>query len=191
MKLNCPNQSNNIPLAGGNRPPNAQIAAQGRNFGRNDAGRKVKPFGKLNCTNVKEVNHSYQEVIGTLNISTYPGKVLLDIGATTLFISREFIDAYGMKCNKLAYPITILSAGGIILVTHIRKQQVLMICGNEYYADLYVIPMRDIAVILGMDWLSNHGAQIDCGENTVVIREPGGGKAIYQRDKHTRMEVKL
>jgi hypothetical protein len=51
--------------------------------------------------------------------------------------------------------------------------------------------MRDIAVILGMDWLSNHGAQIDCGENTMAIREPGGGKAVYQGDKHTHMEVEL
>jgi hypothetical protein len=153
MKPNYPNQSNNIPPAGGNRPPNAPIASQGRNFGRNDAGRKGKPFGKLNCTNVKEVIHSDQAVIGMLNISTYPGKVLFDTEATTSFISREFVDAYGMKCNKLAYLITILSAKGIILVTQIRKQQVLMICGNEYYADLYVIPMRDIAVILGMDWL--------------------------------------
>jgi hypothetical protein len=33
MKLNCPNQSNNMPLAGGNRPPNAPIASQGRTLG--------------------------------------------------------------------------------------------------------------------------------------------------------------
>jgi hypothetical protein len=85
-----------------------------------------------------------------------------------------------MQCNELAYPIKILSVRGIILVTHIRKQQVLKICGNEDYVDLYVIPMIDITVILGMDWLSNHGAQIDCGENTMAIREPGGQKAIYQ-----------
>jgi hypothetical protein len=51
--------------------------------------------------------------------------------------------------------------------------------------------MRGIAVILGMDWLSNHGAQIVCGENTVAIREPRGGKAIYQGDTHTCMEVEL
>jgi hypothetical protein len=56
-----------------------------------------------------------------------------------------------MQCDELAYPIMILSPGGIILVTHIRKQQVLMIYGNEYYADLSVILMRDITVILGMD----------------------------------------
>jgi hypothetical protein len=71
MKPNCPNQSNNIPPAGGNRPPNAPIASQGRNFGRNDAGQKAKPFEKLNCTNVEEVIHLDQAVIGMLNISTY------------------------------------------------------------------------------------------------------------------------
>jgi hypothetical protein len=53
------------------------------NFARNDAGRKGKTFGNLNCTNVEEVIHSDQAVIGTLNISTYPGKVLFDTGATT------------------------------------------------------------------------------------------------------------
>jgi hypothetical protein len=99
MKPNCPNQSNNIPPSGGNRPPNELIASQGRNFGRNDAGQKGKPFGKLSCTSVKEVIHSDQAIIGTLNISTYPGKVLFDTRATTSFISREFIDAYKMRCN--------------------------------------------------------------------------------------------
>ena len=57
--------------------------------------------------------------------------------------------------------------------------------------DLYVIPMRDIAVILGMDWLSNHGAQIDCGENTVSIRNIDGGRVVYQGDKYTRIEVEI
>ena len=51
--------------------------------------------------------------------------------------------------------------------------------------------MRDIAVILGMDWLSNHGAQIDCGENTVSIRNLDGGRVVYQGDKHTRLEVEI
>ena len=54
-----------------------------------------------------------------------------------------------------------------------------MIYGSEYYADLFVIPMRDIAVILGMDWLSYHGAQIDCGENTVTLRNPNGERVVY------------
>ena len=76
-------------------------------------------------------------------------------------------------------------------MTHRREQQVLTICGCEYHAELYVIPMRDIAIILGMDWLSNHGAQIDCGENTVSIRNLDGGRIVYQGDKHTKLEAEI
>jgi hypothetical protein len=74
----------------------------------------------------------------------------------TSFISKEFIDAYGLKCKPLDWPIMILTAGGTILVTQQRLKQVLIICAYEYYANLFVIPMRDIAIILGMDWLVSH-----------------------------------
>jgi hypothetical protein len=57
-----------------------------------------------------------------------------------------------------------------------------MICGYEYYADLFVIPMSDIAIILGMDWLVIHGAQIDCGANTVTLKYLVGEKVVYQGD---------
>jgi Retroviral aspartyl protease. len=76
-----------------------------------------------------------------------------------------------------------MSAGGNILVTQRRKQQILMICGSEYQADLFVIPMKDITVILGMDWLSHHGAQIDCGNNTVTLENLNGEKVVYQGDR--------
>ena len=72
-----------------------------------------------------------------------------------------------------------MSARGNIVVTQRRKQQVLMICDNAYYADLFMIPMKDIAVILGMDWLSYHGVQIDCGENTIALRGPNGNRIVY------------
>ena len=46
------------------------------------------------------------------------------------------------------------------------------ICDVTYDADLYVIPLKDIAVILGMAWLSHYGAQIDCEAKTVSLRGP-------------------
>ena len=101
MKPNCPNKQTFNPPSGGNKPANGAQSSKGRNFGGNNAGQKGRPFGKLNCTNVEEVIHSDKAVIGTLNIMTYPGTVLFDTGATTSFISKEFIDAYGLKCNEL------------------------------------------------------------------------------------------
>jgi hypothetical protein len=71
----------------------------------------------------------------------------------------------------------VLSAGGTILVTHIKEEQVITICNYVYFTDLLVIPMKDISVILGMDWLTSHGAVIDCGEKTVALRNPGGDRS--------------
>jgi hypothetical protein len=34
-------------------------------------------------------------VIGTLSILTHPGKVLFDTGATTSFISKDFVENMG------------------------------------------------------------------------------------------------
>jgi hypothetical protein len=73
---------------------------------------KRPTYGKLNCTNLEEVNQFDKTVIGMLQILSHPGKVLFDTGATTSFISQEFVDLYGISCNKLEYPITVLSAGG-------------------------------------------------------------------------------
>ena len=134
---------------------------------------------------------SDQAVIGTLSILTHPGKVLFDTGAITSFISKQFIDRFGIRCSALERPMIVLSAGGTLAVTHIKKEQVITICGQTYYADLFVIPMKDIAVILGMDWLSNHGARIDCEEKTVSIRSPDKGRIVYQGDKYTHIEVEL
>jgi hypothetical protein len=130
-------------------------------------------------------------MIGTLQLLSHLGKVLFDTGATTSFISQEFTDLYGIPCNKLEYPITILSTGGTILVTHLKQEQVIMIRDCVYFVDLFLIPMKDMALILGMDWLEENGAQIDCKEKTVSLWNPGGGRIVYQGDKHAHIEVQL
>jgi hypothetical protein len=140
---------------------------------------------------LEEVNDSDKTVIGTLQILSYSGKLLFDTGATTSFISQEFVDLDGIPCNKLEYPITILSVGGTILVTHLKQEQVIMIRDCIYLADLFLIPIKDMAVILGMDWLEENGAQIDCKEKTVSLRSPGGGRVVYQGDRHAHIEVQL
>ena len=48
-----------------------------------------------------------------------------------------------------------------------------------------------LAVILGMDWMSNHGAQIDCERHTVSIRRPDGGRIVYQEDKQSQLQAEI
>jgi predicted aspartyl protease len=127
------------------------------------------------------VINSDQAVIGTLHILTHPRKVLLDTGATTSFISQQFIIKHGISCTKLETPITIVSAGGTKLVTHVKQEQVIMIRRCVFDADLFVLPMKDIDVILGMNWIQENGALIDCANKTVSLKSSDGGRMIYQR----------
>jgi hypothetical protein len=95
MKNQCPNKA-----AWGKKATRGGFNRDG-NSGGNGAGKRSRPYGKLNCTNLEEVNDSKKTVIGTLQILSHPGKVLFGTGATTSFISQEFVDLYGLSCNKL------------------------------------------------------------------------------------------
>ena len=78
-----------------------------------------------------------------------------------------------------------------MIVRHIKQDQVISIYGCTLFADLYVIPLKGIAVVLGMDWMMEHGAQINCEEKTVSIKTPSGARIVYQADKHSHIMVDL
>jgi hypothetical protein len=147
MRPDCRNK----PPGGWPFPAGNRSGEGGSDAGRNNNRKRVKPFGKLNCTTLEEVGQSDQAVIGTLRILSHPGKVLFDTGATTSFVSKQFMEQYGIRCSMLECPITVLSTGGTLAVTHINKEQIIRICNFVYFADLFMIPMGDITVILGMD----------------------------------------
>jgi hypothetical protein len=112
MKPDCPNKpSGGWLAAGGNRTAGGGSSAGGRDFGANNSGKQGRPFGKLNCTTLEEVGHSDQAMIGTLSILSHLGKVLFDTGATTSFISKQFMEQYGIRCSMIESPITVLSTG--------------------------------------------------------------------------------
>ncbi|KAK1614477.1 hypothetical protein QYE76_019994 [Lolium multiflorum] len=191
MKPDCPNKAswsgqNSEGRGGGGKDNN-----NNRNYNNNNNNKKGKPYGKLNCTTLEQAGASDQAVLGTLSILTHPGKVLFDTGATTSFLAREFVEQFGLRCSKLETPITVLSAGGTILVTHVKEAQVITICDCVYFADLFIIPMKDISVILGMDWLTENGAVINCGDKTVSLRNSIGGQIVFQGDKYTQLEIGL
>ena len=52
------------------------------------------------------------------------------------------------------------------------------IFGVPYPIDLIPIPMGDVCVILGMDWLSCYGAMIDYEVQRVIVQTPGGGEMV-------------
>ena len=125
-------------------------------------------------------------MIGTLNMLTNYDKVLFDTGASVSCIAQTFIDAHGVRCSTLESLIVIVKAGGRLLVSQIRLKQAIIIRECKFEADLIVMPLKGLAVILGMDWMTSHGAHIDCERHTVSIRRPDRGRIVYQGDQRNQ-----
>ena len=52
--------------------------------------------------------------------------------------------------------------------------------GRNFPGDLVVLSMSEFDVILGMDWLSKHGATMDCVSRTITFLIPGYPSVRFQ-----------
>ena len=54
----------------------------------------------------------------------------------------------------------------------------IQISEREYTANLVILPGLGIDVILGMNWMKNHGVLIDTSTRTVMLRDPKNNDAF-------------
>ena len=108
---------------------------------------------------------------------------MIDTGATHSFVSRTFINRLGRNVGKLARPMVIEVADNrMIYVTDVYRGCTLEFSGVEFPIDLIPIAMRELCVIVGMDWLDAFDAEILCRKRQVRVRNPKGGELIIQGD---------
>ena len=50
---------------------------------------------------------------------------------------------------------------------------------REFLVDLIVLPLLELDIILGMDWLTRHRAVVNCYTNEVIFELPGQSKVIF------------
>ena len=58
-----------------------------------------------------------------------------------------------------------------------------LIEGRELLADLVLLDVMDFDVILGMDWLSQHYATVDCRRKEVIFRISNDEEFKFMSDK--------
>ncbi|GAB2282775.1 hypothetical protein Dimus_039562 [Dionaea muscipula] len=52
--------------------------------------------------------------------------------------------------------------------------------------DLIALDLHDFDVILGMDWLANHHARLDCREKRVYFSRPGEPGFVFEGERQLR-----
>ena len=81
----------------------------------------------------------------------------------------------------LDFPIEVeIADDRSVRASKVFRYCVLRLFEDHYLVDLVPTPLRGRKVIIGMDWLSPNGAVIDCAQQLVRIRTPGGGELVIQ-----------
>ncbi|GAU48779.1 hypothetical protein TSUD_406220 [Trifolium subterraneum] len=96
--------------------------------------------------------------------------VLFDCGATNSFIYVECVMRLGLSSTSLIPPMTVaVATGGKVVSKRVCQNCPVSVAGKIYHVDLICLPLKDMDIVLGMDWLSANTVYIGCAEKNLYV----------------------
>jgi len=121
-------------------------------------------------------------------------RVLFDCGATCSFISFQCVETLQLTVSPLDPPMIVTTATDEgIVADRVCENCPITISSKTYYIDLVCLPMKQLDVILGMDWLSANHVYIGCSEKSIYMPTSSTveGVALSRLLKHTYQMVQF
>ncbi|KAL0332911.1 UNVERIFIED_CONTAM: Transposon Tf2-12 polyprotein [Sesamum calycinum] len=132
----------------------------------------------------EEAPASNDVISGTILLFDVEAYVLIDPGSTHSYISSELASKIPGKNSPLGYNLIVyLPVGGGVVVNSVRKGSIVRIGDVNLPVDLVVMDLKEFDVILGMDWLAQHRAVVDCYKKEVMIESSGKPKVVFVGDR--------
>jgi len=98
--------------------------------------------------------------------------VLFDSGATHSFIFVDCVEKYRLPNRELDVELVVSTPTECIIITSfVCTECPVIINGRKYKINMICIHMKDLEVILGIDWLSTSHILIDCCEKKLIFPE--------------------
>ncbi|CAH1452087.1 unnamed protein product [Lactuca virosa] len=135
-------------------------------------------------------------VTGTFLLDNSYACILFDSGAERSFVNQKFAHLLKQKSRALKEPFTVEMANGKTESTSsIYIGCTLTLDSHSFSIDLMPVSIKSFDVIIGMDWLSLHRADIMCYEKAVRLNLPSGETLVVYGDKpdtnlHVSQETK-
>ena len=108
---------------------------------------------------------------GTIPICFLDARVLLDPGATHSFVSPVFDSKSSWQALRMAIRLSVATPLSDSLDSDVFLSNCpVLIEGRELLAGLVLLDVMYFDVILGMDWLFQHFATVDCRRKEVIFR---------------------
>nr|GEX04101.1 reverse transcriptase domain-containing protein [Tanacetum cinerariifolium] len=187
-KATCP-RLNQAKRPGGNHQNQVVVVNEGQGRGNNGNQARERAF----MLGVEEACQDPNIVMGTFTLNNHYTTTLFDSGADYSFVSTTFIPLLGIKPNDLGFSYEIeIASGQLVEIDTIIKGCKLEIEGHVFDINLIPFGSGSFDVIIGMDWLDNHKAEIICHEKVVRIPLPDGkilrviGERPEEKMRHLR-----
>ncbi|KAI3669786.1 hypothetical protein L6452_41193 [Arctium lappa] len=132
----------------------------------------------------EEAKETADVVSGTFLVNSLPARVLFDSGATCSFVSDVF-------CKQFVTPISVLPDALVVEIANGDKVIIrdrfcdctLEIDGNPFGLDLLPMAIGGFDVVIGMDLLTRHKADIFFAKKMIQVPLSGGGVVVIYGEK--------
>jgi hypothetical protein len=143
MSYNCPEK------------PNQQNPPRNGN-------QKMAQGARVNHVNAESAQEVPEVMLGTFSVNSIPATILFDSGASHSFISQAFVRNHSIPLVAMKNTMIVNSPGGTILASYCSPSARVSLRGVDFIANPVVLRTSSNDVILGMDWMKQHRAMIQC-----------------------------
>ncbi|GJY74842.1 putative reverse transcriptase domain-containing protein [Tanacetum coccineum] len=169
-KATCP-RLNRATRPGGNHPNQVMAIEGGQGRRNNDNQAREKDF----MMGVEKARQDPNIITCKFTSNNHYATTLFDPGVDYSFVSITFIPLLDIETSNSSFSFKIeIADGQLVEINKVIRGCKLKIEGHIF--DINLIPFGDriFDVIVGMDWLSRHKAEIVCHEKVVRIPLPNG-----------------
>ncbi|GAU42667.1 hypothetical protein TSUD_398730 [Trifolium subterraneum] len=131
--------------------------------------------GKGVCFHCKQPGHYKNECPklhgfrGSSGTTRSKGRVYY-LDATNSFIYVECVMRLDLSSTSLRPPMTVaVATGGKVVSKRVCQNCPVSVAGKIYHVDLICLPLKDMDIVLGMDWLSANTVYIGCAEKNLYV----------------------
>ncbi|GJU54490.1 reverse transcriptase domain-containing protein [Tanacetum coccineum] len=143
-----------------------------------------KPKARVYMMTAEEDKVVHDVVTGTILVNSIPARVLYDSGASVSFVSYGFSKTLTTPLNKLLFPLEVEIANDkVVVVSNVFRNVEIEIDDSNFKIDLILIMLGVFDIVIGMDWLEKHDANILCSQNLVRVINPQGREIIMYGDR--------
>jgi hypothetical protein len=132
----------------------------------------VLKLGQVHYTKIKAIPEGEPVMMGAFLVANHLASILFDSGASHTFINRTFVLKHRLPMEVVDTRYCIQSPGGILHTKEMVYQIPIKLVGHMFPTNMLVLQNQDIDVILGMNWLRQHGAVIDMLQRTIQLDSP-------------------